>query len=544
MHYTSSKQNNLQTSTKRDLFSPTQSPKSGSYSPSPQYSPKHETDAYQRRDYSASKRETEVYSPRLTSPKRETEVYSPRLTSPKRELYSPKFGTEVYSSNTQKTTKQTDRVSVSPPNDYYYNKENELYSRKNFTDTTLTPPREKDDVFNTSFSKNYSEKYSTSTLDNQRNELPSPVQIRSSPVIRNSPVTITSHYESTTRNTTSSPNPRNYIISAPAPRHQSSSPSNYLSSTTHRISSPVNFKGSSDAYKVSQHSSTYKTSNYVSDDSTYRSSPTLLNSRPPPKPSALDHSITTTTHRISSPVNFKTNADSYKVSQHASNYKSSNYVSDENSYRNSPTLISSSVRQSPIPAGVDSSSNIRVSGLKGGPSRRDSWDAINKTKHILSHNSLESLANMTEKQLNTDLSYDRPKDVDNETHRNTQYNRFALSEAKLRAEKRFDDEIVEKSFNRPTTLAVNKYQDSAEFNSKSNYTTTIKETNERYVTRQDGGDYGYSTSFRPIDKNATGARAIRVQDIPNGVIGRPVEFESEFLIFFWLENLNIFICLI
>lgn len=439
MHYTSSKQqNSQQTSTKRDLFSPTQSPKSGSYSPSPQYSPKQETDSYQRRDYSTSKRESEVYSPRLLSPKRETEVYSPRLTSPKRELYSPKFGTEVYSSSSQKTVKQTDRVSVSPPNDYYYNKENELYSRKNFTDTTLSPPREKEDSFNSSFSKNYSEKYTTSTLDNQRSDLPSPVQIRSSPVIRNSPVTITSHYESTTRNTTSSP--RNYIISAPAPRHQSSSPSNYLSSTTHRISSPVNFKGSSDAYKVSQHSSTYK-SNYVSDDSNYRSSPTLLNSRLPPKPSPLDHSITTTTHRLSSPV-----TDTYKVSQHTSNYKTSNYVSDDSNYRNSPTLVSSSVRQSPIPAGVDSSSNIRVSGLKGGPSRRDSWDAINKTKHILSHNSLESLANMTEKQLNTDLSYDRPKDVDHETHRNTQYNRFALSEANRRAEKRFDDEIVEKTF--------------------------------------------------------------------------------------------------
>lgn len=85
-------------------------------------------------------------------------------------------------------------------------------------------------------------------------------------------------------------------------------------------------------------------------------------------------------------------------------------------------------------------------------------------------------------------------------------------------------------FSRPTTLAVNKFQDS-EFNSKSNYTTTIKETNERYVTRQDG-EYGCSTSFRPIDKNATGARAIRVQDIPNGVIGRPVEFESKFFFYY------------
>lgn len=41
--------------------------------------------------------------------------------------------------------------------------------------------------------------------------------------------------------------------------------------------------------------------------------------------------------------------------------------------------------------------------------------------------------------------------------------------------------------------------------------------------------YGYSSlsRFRPIDGNATGARAIRVQDIPNGSIGRPVEFEID-----------------
>jgi len=46
---------------------------------------------------------------------------------------------------------------------------------------------------------------------------------------------------------------------------------------------------------------------------------------------------------------------------------------------------------------------------------------------------------------------------------------------------------------------------------------------------QTGTGYGYSSlsRFRPIDNNATGARAIRVQDIPNGSIGRPVEFEID-----------------
>lgn len=60
--------------------------------------------------------------------------------------------------------------------------------------------------------------------------------------------------------------------------------------------------------------------------------------------------------------------------------------------------------------------------------RRDSWDVINKTKHVLSRNSLESLANMTEAQLNTDLSFSRPSEErDLETRRNTHYNKYTLS---------------------------------------------------------------------------------------------------------------------
>lgn len=73
-------------------------------------------------------------------------------------------------------------------------------------------------------------------------------------------------------------------------------------------------------------------------------------------------------------------------------------------------------------------------------SRRDSWDVINKTKNILSHNSLESLANMTEGQLNTDLSYNRPRELDSETAYNTRYNKFALSEKRI-TESRASDEL-------------------------------------------------------------------------------------------------------
>ncbi|XP_043473409.1 filamin-A isoform X2 [Leptopilina heterotoma] len=44
---------------------------------------------------------------------------------------------------------------------------------------------------------------------------------------------------------------------------------------------------------------------------------------------------------------------------------------------------------------VDTSSNVKVSSMSTGTSRRDSWDAIAKTKSLLSYGSLESLANLT-----------------------------------------------------------------------------------------------------------------------------------------------------
>lgn len=69
-----------------------------------------------------------------------------------------------------------------------------------------------------------------------------------------------------------------------------------------------------------------------------------------------------------------------------------------------------------------------------------------------------------------------------------------------------------------------KQQDSA-FNSSRNYSTTIKEKTERIVTEKEN-DYGYTSRFRSIAEDVTGASAIIVQDIPDGVLGRPVEFES------------------
>lgn len=66
-------------------------------------------------------------------------------------------------------------------------------------------------------------------------------------------------------------------------------------------------------------------------------------------------------------------------------------------------------------------------------------------------------------------------------------------------------------------------------NEHRNFATTIKERNENFARQEKDSDYGYTSSsrFRPIDSDVSGAEAIRVQDIPNGVLGRPVEFESK-----------------
>lgn len=203
---------------------------------------------------------------------------------------------------------------------------------------------------------------------------------------------------------------------------------------------------------------------------------------------------------------------------------------------------------------IDHTSNVRVSGLKNGnAARRDSWDVINKTKNILSHNSLESLANMTENQLNTDLGYGRPRALDSETEYNTRYNKFELVE-KRTIERRGSEELSDRykiyswvlfaiqlnaqlnnlirhfgartHIHRPSSSSVSLKQDS---NAHRDFASTIKERNEHLIRHEKDSDYGYTSSsrFRPIGSDVSGAQAIRVQDIPNGVLGRPVEFESE-----------------
>ncbi|XP_049297957.1 filamin-B isoform X1 [Anopheles funestus] len=212
-----------------------------------------------------------------------------------------------------------------------------------------------------------------------------------------------------------------------------------------------------------------------------------------------------TEQRVASPIAMHEKSNgTYKVTERNSTYKS---TVTRDVVRDSPTF-ERVVRSPPTTSTnvVDYSSNIKVnaSSANGGqPSRRDSYDVINKTKHLFSQNSLESLANLTERQLNTDLTYDRST-LDNQTEKNTHFNKFSLG--------------TEAQSKRPIIEDEGLYRAGGYL---KNYRTESNEKYERYSSSQLKG------GFEPIGRDMSGARAIRVQDIPDGVLGRPVEFEID-----------------
>lgn len=115
--------------------------------------------------------------------------------------------------------------------------------------------------------------------------------------------------------------------------------------------------------------------------------------------------------------------------------------------------------------GVDTSPLIKVSSNDRATARRDSWDAISKTKGLLSHRSLESVANLADKQLESELSHKHDSSYRTEEH-----------------------------FSRD-----NSYMQHS----------------ERYQTQS------------KLGARKGGAPAVKVQPVPDGVVGQPVEFESK-----------------
>ncbi|XP_066251151.1 filamin-A isoform X3 [Euwallacea similis] len=124
--------------------------------------------------------------------------------------------------------------------------------------------------------------------------------------------------------------------------------------------------------------------------------------------------------------------------------------------------------------GVDTSPIVKVSAMADHSTRRDSWDAINKTKNIFSERSLESLANLTESQLDSDIRRQKTEE----------HNRFLLDEQKYSAHSDYRQSFTERA-------------------------------------------YGQTSPIKLITKTSGGASAIKVQPVPDGVLGQPVEFEID-----------------
>lgn len=128
--------------------------------------------------------------------------------------------------------------------------------------------------------------------------------------------------------------------------------------------------------------------------------------------------------------------------------------------------------------GVDTTPIIKVSSVNDSSlGRRDSWDAIAKTRNILSDRSLESLANLTESQLDTELKRRKAEE----------HSKFILKEQ------------------------------------------SYKNYNENYSSKKYSDSYGRSSPVYSRMRKEGGAQAVRVQPVPDGVLGQPVEFESKYI---------------
>ncbi|CAH0557049.1 unnamed protein product [Brassicogethes aeneus] len=131
--------------------------------------------------------------------------------------------------------------------------------------------------------------------------------------------------------------------------------------------------------------------------------------------------------------------------------------------------------------GVDSSPIIKVNSMGDHASaRKDSWDAINKTRNILSDRSLESLANLTESQLDSDIRRQKAEE----------HTRYLTNEQNY---------SHNQSYSQKYNSSLNSYDEKG---------------------------YGRQSPIYKVTK-AGGASSVKVQPVPDGVLGQPVEFEID-----------------
>ncbi|GLH04453.1 Uncharacterized protein GBIM_10160, partial [Gryllus bimaculatus] len=181
---------------------------------------------------------------------------------------------------------------------------------------------------------------------------------------------------------------------------------------------------------------------------------------------------------------------------------------------------------------VDTTSNVRVSAMLGNlNSRADSWDAIAKTRNLLSYGSLESLANLAA----------RPEDSAGASQTasrgsplgivNAVVTGDALKLVPVNRQASFDIELPDGSTD-PLDVTV-----SITAPSRRPVAAHVFARGARLVaqfTASEVGEHAVDVRVRdarvagaPFRTHAYDARAIAVGRIPDGVVGRPVEFESE-----------------
>ncbi|CAG2066845.1 unnamed protein product [Timema podura] len=176
---------------------------------------------------------------------------------------------------------------------------------------------------------------------------------------------------------------------------------------------------------------------------------------------------------------------------------------------------------------VDTSSNVRVSSMLGSSNlRSDSWDAISKTKSLLSFGSLESLANLTNRnQTSRDETTQQsdphlPAVVSGEALKMLSINRPASVSVELTEPANLGDVTVTVTApsrrNVPVKLFRNRDKVTASF--------TACEIGEHVIDVRAGD---HRVNGAPFRTQAYNAAAIHVGRIPPAVLGQPVEFESK-----------------
>lgn len=167
---------------------------------------------------------------------------------------------------------------------------------------------------------------------------------------------------------------------------------------------------------------------------------------------------------------------------------------------------------------VDTSSNVRVSSMVGGSSRRDSWDAIAKTRSLLSYGSLESLANLTNNSPTADNRIDSPSNhfLNNNNYKNAQsYSTFKNTSSQAAATTNYSS--VQKSSSPDYgTAGVPKYGNDSQTaarthgilkNKNNNYYNKSVDTTDGIVTHDRYLNNG-STVYVPASSAKNGASAV------------------------------------